>query len=41
MRKQQHAIISQVQAAGERTDELVWPLPLIRRYRDQPGLRSR
>ena len=29
------AVVSQVQAAGERTDEPVWPLPLIRRYRDQ------
>lgn len=28
-------IIAQVQAAGERTDEPSWPLPMIRRYRSQ------
>ena len=28
-------IIAQVQAAGEMTDEPTWPLPLIRRYRNQ------
>ena len=28
-------IIAQVQAAGEETDEPTWPLPLIRRYRNQ------
>ncbi|WP_425955413.1 leucyl aminopeptidase family protein [Xylanimonas sp. McL0601] len=28
-------IMAQVQAAGERTDEPVWPLPLVRRYRAQ------
>jgi leucyl aminopeptidase len=28
-------IIAQVQRAGQRTDEPVWPLPLVRRYRNQ------